>query len=1021
MRLIFVSLLITIFLSAKEETCYTVQLLSAIKSEKNSDKFSKMQIADACKVMEIGKSLTLRCGCYERIKPAQKQLQRYKKRYKYAYIATTYTYRFKNKASSKVEKISEEKLVFNIKEEKKALHLSEQEESLKLMLQSFLYSNDLENAYKTVKIGLEKYPNKYYWNQKMAEISKWSGRGQEAIKYMILMNTKKPDAQLENELINYGLSAYQYDKIAKVVESRAKKYPTKENNKQVTYVYSKVGTPEKAADFFNKQYLLHPSHIEYLTQSLQIYMDMGDLESANNIIKTIEKNNLYTLQNSKIIAYYYYIKHDMKKAYKSLNVIDNIEDDTHYYQVKSDLGWYLKKYKPAAIASQKLIEKGEGRFVDYERVVYFNREINSELALKTSLASYNKFHSSYLFYIYANSAIELRRYKGLQTLVKEIDKSNSILKTEVNYWLIKSNIYRYFQEEDQALMALEHALKIDPNNMQSQLSAISMYIDYKRETKLKIVLMKFSENTMLPIAFYYPLASAYYQLQDINRASYYVDKLVQLHATITQSIDFKFLQADLYLQKNNENAFKQKLHEISKILKQESKSNPRVKLSDKFQNNYLRVKIYTMNPDKFEKKLKKAKTCLTKEHYDDIAYAWANKNKAKDKAYSIYQRTNPKAIWLQFANAMQEQNHSEIENLLLAYLHSLPLGDASVAAHQDGQISLSQSLAYEALNKNDDSQNAYISHLNLSKERTDIFDSKISYYNRDPLLRKSVELMNRMYLNNGYSFELGADYYINSNLNKKILFTIPNDTVELHFGVQKIFDEGEIEFHGAYHNSIASYLAAEVLGEYQLSKRVRIYSSLSKNINAEETTQLLLGGKKDMLSLALKLDIFASTSLDVLWQNSRFESQDNIYIGDGNYGRFLFGHQVRNGYPDMRIGFFGDYGKYNEVSNHRGLGSSLQAAGTPVLPKEFYNLGLDFAYGMANSNLYTRVWRPYAEVNAFYNSELGNFSYNFNAGYGGKAFGQDHLLLGANYTESVNGVGGSIFEVFLKYQFLYRH
>jgi len=109
------------------------------------------------------------------------------------------------------------------------------------------------------------------------------------------------------------------------------------------------------------------------------------------------------------------------------------------------------------------------------------------------------------------------------------------------------------------------------------------------------------------------------------------------------------------------------------------------------------------------------------------------------------------------------------------------------------------------------------------------------------------------------------------------------------------------------------------------------------------------------------------------------------------------------------------------LAGRKGTIDQLQISGTAVLPKEFYNLGLDFAYGMANSNIYTRVWRPFIQVNAFYNSEIGNFSYNLNLGYGGKVFSQDHMIVGANYTESVNGVGGNVFELFLRYQFLYMN
>jgi hypothetical protein len=76
---------------------------------------------------------------------------------------------------------------------------------------------------------------------------------------------------------------------------------------------------------------------------------------------------------------------------------------------------------------------------------------------------------------------------------------------------------------------------------------------------------------------------------------------------------------------------------------------------------------------------------------------------------------------------------------------------------------------------------------------------------------------------------------------------------------------------------------------------------------------------------------------------------------------------------------------------------------------------------MANSQAYTRVWRPYFEIYPYYNSYTDDFTYGFNAGYGGKVWHQDHLVIGASYTDSVSGVGGKVFELFLNYQFMYYH
>lgn len=92
MRYIFIFLFV-ISLNAKD-TCYTVQLVSAFKSDKSYKEISSTSYDDSCKVMEIGKSITVRCGCFEKYKEALPKLEQLKSKFSKAYIATTYKSRF---------------------------------------------------------------------------------------------------------------------------------------------------------------------------------------------------------------------------------------------------------------------------------------------------------------------------------------------------------------------------------------------------------------------------------------------------------------------------------------------------------------------------------------------------------------------------------------------------------------------------------------------------------------------------------------------------------------------------------------------------------------------------------------------------------------------------------------------------------------------------------------------------------------------------------------------------------------
>ncbi len=125
MKIILI-LLLTLSVYAKD-TCYTVQLISKFNSQKNLDLLNSIGYSENCKIMQIGKSATVRCGCYEKFVEAEDSLKSYKKKNKQAVVTSTYKYRFdgmEDKTNSKkteevvaieppveVKKIENEKIV----------------------------------------------------------------------------------------------------------------------------------------------------------------------------------------------------------------------------------------------------------------------------------------------------------------------------------------------------------------------------------------------------------------------------------------------------------------------------------------------------------------------------------------------------------------------------------------------------------------------------------------------------------------------------------------------------------------------------------------------------------------------------------------------------------------------------------------------------------------------------------------------------------------------------------------------
>jgi outer membrane protein TolC len=85
--------------AASDETCYTVQLLSSYRSSATKD-LSEDKYPKDCKVITLGKTQTVRCGCFDKYASAEKRLEELKQEYTKALVAMSYKHRFADLSSA---------------------------------------------------------------------------------------------------------------------------------------------------------------------------------------------------------------------------------------------------------------------------------------------------------------------------------------------------------------------------------------------------------------------------------------------------------------------------------------------------------------------------------------------------------------------------------------------------------------------------------------------------------------------------------------------------------------------------------------------------------------------------------------------------------------------------------------------------------------------------------------------------------------------------------------------------------
>jgi len=1014
--------------NSKKNTCYTIQLLSIPFSKTSQNSLLQNNYPQECQVFHINHTLTVRCGCFQYIKPASSLLTKLKSKYKKAFISTTYSYRFSKQKYKKQQKLPKKSFFIKYKE-KKYLKNDYHDNELRLMYQSFIYSKDLSNAMKVASIGVKRYPKSIYWNQKMAESAQWNTKTPLAMKYMKRLYALTHNPKLAKQIINYSLKAYQYEEAEPIIRKQFKQNPSEKNLKLLLFIYDHIGEPEKSITVLEEAYKVTKKK-SYLIYALRIALEIGDLQRSKQYIKLLQTYKPYAYEDALLIARYYYITKQLKKAYNVL--IETKETDKvplekwqkkifiAFHKMKSDMAWYYQDIKTAALSSLKVIQNKKGRAADYDRTIFYFSKINPLLTMQLAKKAYLRFHLSYFFYTYANIALDNKQYKELYTFFNDFDEKNDSLSNEAMYWIIKSQDYEQLDYNQEAKDFLLKALTLDKNNYQIKLSLIWFLMDLHEINALKEMLAKLAEDN-IDSSFYFPIASAYFSLSDMNKAVYYLELLKNLNDPIIHTNQYKFLRAYLYQIQNNPEAFLTLMRNITHTLWKEANKNPNLKHSHKFWSDYLRAAMYILHPDIFEQRLKEAKPYLKQQDYIDISYSWATMRNANDEAMKIYYSVPKHELWINFSHASLTQNHSKIENLLDLYLDQLSMGDAVQAAYKDGQTALAQTIAFEGMSKNQRNQNVYIKHIELAKERGDFFDAKIAYLQREPLLQNYIRIKNKTYLRNDYFLHLNIAYADQSSMDNEILMNVPKNTYETEAALQKVFARGFIQGSIGYNKKIKNYGVYKLKLHYIPYRNFSFDINLNKNTKALESVQLMIAGKKDTLSSKFTWNILPSTYIELYGEYANYSSDDNINIGDGTYIRTALSHMIHNGYPDMFVYFIADTGIYNENTTSKGVIDSVKPDGYTVLPLDFYNIGFSFSYGMQNSYIYTRVWRPYFYITSIYNNVSSSINYDFNIGIGGKIFHQDHLDIGFSYSEYFKGINDTVMQLYLNYKLLYFH
>ncbi len=999
MKYFIVILIASALAFAAQDTCYSVQVNSFFIKDRGSYTFKGYP--ESCHLIEINGMYSARCGCFKEYAKALSHQKTLEQKYPDSMIAETYTYRFSKDVKQSVT--------------------DENDQELRLLFQVFSYSSDMDNACLTAKKALKISPRSLYWHKKMSEVAMWTGRTQEAVEHMMYIYKRTRDKKLEDKIYEYSLSAYQYETAAVIIEKKVKKDPSKKNIEEMAYIFDLVGKPLESAEVLDELYQKDQSRSYLLTQQLQIYLNMGEMQRAKKVVKKIEKKKMRDIESAFLCSQYYFIVRDMDASYTSLQSVDLENADgnlTQYYMQLSDLAWYKREHEQAAQASIKVDEVNATRLVDYERILAVYKDTDHSRAMKAALGAYEKFSQNYLFYTYAYMAMDMKQYQEVLEVCEKIEtKSNNTLVQDALYWMIKAQLYTSVNDDMQAKQAFDRAQALSPDSNEVLEPYLWFLMDTKDTQALSNLLFSLEEKEKVSPSLWLPMAVAYFSIQDGDRASYYLDRLKK---NKMQSRESDLLYAYVKQSQNDENAFYKEIGSIYKKMKKVLQDRPEKGIDSDFMQSYLSVKMFFVGADEFEESLQSAKPVLKHDAYKALSLSFAQRENIDEQVKMMAEPMKASEPWIRLNLSLSSNDKQSQHDIIYKYYRILPVGDILTAATDNNQIAFAQSIAFEGLEKNEKNSLLYEQMRNLHNEHADSFVLKAGYLSRSGLDQTYSDMHNSYYLAKGYSFETDLFLASNSIKDDAIFKSIPSSSTSFGLGIKKRFERGSYQVDIGLRDSADTYNYFSFKYKSIISRRLNIELTVDKAAEAQESVYLMVGGYKDRIGLQTTYSILGSSTIGLYLEEAKYSSDDGVSLGSGLSGRLDYSYLQRSAYPDITFTPYYSFGLYDEKSGSKGvIDNMLTFADGNVISDDFWYAGVDLSYGMENRYNYVRVWRPFFSVSPYYNGRESQFNYGFSAGLGGELFGQDNLSLVAEYSESIGGTTGQLWRTYFRYKILY--
>ncbi len=896
--------------------------------------------------------------------------------------------------------------------EKKLTSSNKKGEVLRLLLSTFLASGDLENALRVTSIATALFPQDSFWWEKQAEINLWTDRPEEALNAYLEAYRLSGREEMRKKAVELAISLNRFDVAKRLVEKRIEGAGAEaEELKGLVSIYEQAGSIDELIGILEKSYKERADK-ELLGTLARLYSFYGRPGDALRTLAEMERR--YGLSPEEAL-FYARTLYRLKRYGQALSVLKRYSkavspEDSEYWETMSDIAWAIRDYPTAIQASQMLHGTDMARQVDYERLFLWWMESREERALEYALEGWQHFGIDYMFYYFLNAAVSLGRW---ELVVREVEG------------LEKEDFHRFMKNPAfvsiyaQALANTGQVSKgrglyeeVLGREFTKKLLADYLYFLLHVDDTLGLrgVVKRYShmeeERELLT-----PFLLAYVRLQKGKKA------LELSYLLPRDTVDGELLYIDILRLYGREHEAEALRYGIYRRLERRLKKEPHLLRNRAFMESFLRVATYYEPPERIDRYFHMAEGVLPRRMVEDIRLSSLLWREERDRAsYLLKRRAYMGRPWMYLNLALWEDERMKMLELLKTHIDTLPVRDRVEALTRTGRIWDALGYAYRGLDDNREETLLYTQYTELVSEHAEHSGVEVGYIMYGPYEESKEEVSLGIYLSKGIGLELSGLMAQKRVVDKANLVNPPSDRRRFGIKVTGLLDRGRItlalgRMKGLKENG---FYRLKLEGFY-LEDRLAVSLLYGKNLFTNDNVYLYLGGMRESYMATLSYNHSYRTLLSLELGTHNYSSQDGLELGSATILRQNVFYKVRAGYPDYTLRLYVESLDFKEDRERGAIVERLYPyEATRVLNRSYNLAGVGIVFGLKHRDGYTRVWRPFASLNATWNNRT-DLGFDVEAGIGGGLFRQDNLSVGFRYVEGFKARDDEFMNIYLRY------